>query len=450
MSEGRPIRSAILAGVVDRRVIRIAALTSILAVALVIGKAHASFRGGYDLTASSRFGWVIGFALLVAVVAYAFGLPEAPSLRTPIRTAVVVAVVPPVIVAVIQTVIGQFVLPRLFLLLSIPANTLVFITAVRLSGVASRTKAARERIVLICSADDATTVRHDIALHSEVPCSVAAEFDSRTASTMEALSEQVTAIKPTMVVYSSEATQHENLVRMLTRLHSVGVRIRDLNEFYDVFMGKVPIRELESTSLLFDVRELHHPSYARISRMLDLAFGAAGALVLVLVVPVVALGNLIGNRGPLFYSQDRVGKGSSTFRILKFRSMLPGGTTSQWTAESDPRITRFGRLLRLSHVDELPQVLNILRGDLSLVGPRPEQPHYVSELTEKIPFYASRHLVRPGLTGWAQVNYPYGADELDAFEKLQYEFWYLRHQRVLLDLKIIARTVRHVLGFRGR
>ena len=129
---------------------------------------------------------------------------------------------------------------------------------------------------------------------------------------------------------------------------------------------------------------------------------------------------------------------------------MPGGTSTDWTTTDDPRITRFGRLLRKTHLDELPQVFNILKGDLSLIGPRPEQPRYVEALSETIPFYGSRHLVRPGLTGWAQVNYPYGADEIDAYEKLQYDFWYLKHQRVLIDLKIIARTVRHVLGFRGR
>jgi lipopolysaccharide/colanic/teichoic acid biosynthesis glycosyltransferase len=125
---------------------------------------------------------------------------------------------------------------------------------------------------------------------------------------------------------------------------------------------------------------------------------------------------------------------------------VPPGT---WTTEDDPRITRFGGLMRRSHLDELPQVINILRGDLSIVGPRPEQPRYVAELTRKLPFYDVRHLVRPGLTGWAQVKYGYAGDERDALEKLQYEFWYLRHQALLLDLRIIGRTVRSVLGRSG-
>ncbi|MEL7210407.1 MAG: sugar transferase, partial [Actinomycetota bacterium] len=122
----------------------------------------------------------------------------------------------------------------------------------------------------------------------------------------------------------------------------------------------------------------------------------------------------------------------------------------EWTAEDDPRVTRFGHWMRVTHLDELPQVLNIVRGDLAVVGPRPEQPHYVAELSEKLPFYAMRHLVRPGLTGWAQVKYGYAGDERDALEKLQYEFFYLRRQSVLLDLRIIVRTVRSVLGGDGQ
>ncbi len=126
-----------------------------------------------------------------------------------------------------------------------------------------------------------------------------------------------------------------------------------------------------------------------------------------------------------------------------------GDLANEWTTEDDPRITRFGRVLRKTHLDELPQVVNILQGDLGVVGPRPEQPHYVAELEDKLPFYALRHLVRPGLTGWAQVKYGYAGNETDALEKLQYEFWYLRHQSLRTDARIIGRTIRSVFGGEG-
>ena len=201
---------------------------------------------------------------------------------------------------------------------------------------------------------------------------------------------------------------------------------------------------------MFDVGEMHRARYGRMKRVLDVVVGAVGVAALAVVTPLVAVGNLLGNRGPLLYRQPRVGKNGRSFSILKFRTMTPGPPSGEWTAENDPRITPFGAWLRRSHLDELPQVVNILRGHLSLVGPRPEQPHYVEMLEAKLPFYRLRHLVRPGLTGWAQVKYPYGSSDADALEKLQYEFFYLRHQGLALDARIIGRTVRSVLGRGGR
>jgi lipopolysaccharide/colanic/teichoic acid biosynthesis glycosyltransferase len=189
-----------------------------------------------------------------------------------------------------------------------------------------------------------------------------------------------------------------------------------------------------------------------VKRLIDVVLGGVGCVVLAVAIPFVAVGNLIANGGPLFYRQARVGRAGTPFMILKFRTMRPGdgALLSEWTTDDDPRITPFGRLLRRTHVDELPQVVNIVRGDLTLVGPRPEQPHYVDELASKIPFYSLRHLVRPGLTGWAQVKYGYAGDERDALEKLQYEFFYLRHQDMTFDLRIIGRTLRSVIGLGGR
>jgi lipopolysaccharide/colanic/teichoic acid biosynthesis glycosyltransferase len=242
------------------------------------------------------------------------------------------------------------------------------------------------------------------------------------------------------------------IVHQAAQLHEQGIRVRTLSLFYEQWLGKLPVSELDRASLFFDISEVHRTQYGRASRVLDLALATLGLLVLAPTIVIVLVANLFGNRGPLFYRQPRVGKQGSTFQILKFRTMRPddGRLHNEWTTEDDPRITSFGHALRRSHLDELPQVLNILRGELSVVGPRPEQPGYVTELVEKLPFYELRHLVRPGLTGWAQVKYGYAGNEADALEKLQYEFYYLRHQSLRLDLRIIARTSRSVLGRRGR
>jgi lipopolysaccharide/colanic/teichoic acid biosynthesis glycosyltransferase len=239
-------------------------------------------------------------------------------------------------------------------------------------------------------------------------------------------------------------------VAQAASLHERGIRVRTLPLFYDEWLGKLPLSELERVSLMFDIGEVHRVRYGRLKRLFDLVVGLVGVIPMALAIPFVALGNLFGNRGPLFYTQPRVGKNGNVFTIMKFRTMRPGEGPTQWTQADDPRVTRFGSWLRLTHLDELPQVVNIVRGDLALVGPRPEQPHYVAELAAKVPFYDLRHLVRPGLTGWAQVKYAYGASELDSMEKLQYEFFYLRHQGLLLDFRIIGRTIRSVIGRAGR
>jgi lipopolysaccharide/colanic/teichoic acid biosynthesis glycosyltransferase len=283
-----------------------------------------------------------------------------------------------------------------------------------------------------------------------MPCQIAHHLAIDSAPTISSFSELLSNNRISLVVLDNEALNNPNIVSAVISAHSQGLRIRTLLAFYNDWIGKVPVRELGEAALLFDVREIHQIAYSRISRLLDICIAGAGLLVLVLIFPFILIGDLIGNRGPILYAQERVGKAQSIFRIYKFRSMVPGSSVGEWTKKNDARITRFGKFLRLTHLDELPQVINILRGELSIVGPRPEQPHYVSQLAQSIPYYQSRHLVRPGLTGWAQVNYPYGADEIDAFEKLQYEFWYLQHQSMWLDLRIIARTFRHVLGFKGR
>ena len=187
-------------------------------------------------------------------------------------------------------------------------------------------------------------------------------------------------------------------------------------------------------------------------RLLDLALALCGCVALVVVTPVVVVGDLFANRGPLLFRQPRTGRHGVPFEMLKFRTMRAASSElgDDWTAEHDDRITPFGRLLRRTHLDELPQVVNVLRGELSVVGPRPEQPHVVAELDGKIPFYRIRHLVRPGLTGWAQVKYPYAASDAETLEKLQYEIYYLRRQSLAFDARIVARTIRSVVAGEGR
>jgi len=170
------------------------------------------------------------------------------------------------------------------------------------------------------------------------------------------------------------------------------------------------------------------------------------------VMLVVALAVKLDSPGPIFYTQERVGKNGRRFKIIKFRSMSASAEKDSgpvWATNSDPRVTRVGRIIRKLRLDELPQFVNVLRGDMNFVGPRPERPVFVEQLNKIIPYYSQRHLIKPGLTGWAQIKYPYGSSVEDAIEKLRYDLYYIKNQSFFLDAAIIFETVKTVLFGRG-
>jgi lipopolysaccharide/colanic/teichoic acid biosynthesis glycosyltransferase len=193
--------------------------------------------------------------------------------------------------------------------------------------------------------------------------------------------------------------------------------------------------------------------YCYWSRSIDIFFGICGGFLLLVVLPIVGLLIYLDSPGPIFYSQIRVGYQKRLFRVYKFRSMYPAsGRTGHmvWAKAHDARITRFGRFLRASHLDELPQMLNILRGEMSLIGPRPELPTFSNELEEKIPYYNQRFSIKPGLTGWAQVKHHYGDTIEDERIKLQYDLDYIKKRSCAMDISIIVRTVVEVVSGHGR
>jgi lipopolysaccharide/colanic/teichoic acid biosynthesis glycosyltransferase len=431
-------------------------LAGIAAAVLGLSKAHAAAHG-YDYTSSSRFAWSLAYIALLWAAAYGSGLPELPrSRRSAALSAAASTAAAALAFSVFQLLAGSALLPR-FVVFGAPLVLVPY--SVLCAGLARNGRARdgqRDRVVVVAGPEESANLSRELDAHPERPAVLAWILSPEDAVSErpddQPLVDVVHAGRATVVVLDRAALASQSIVVQAAALHESGVRVRTLSLFYDEWLGKLPVSELERISLLFDIGELHRARYGRIKRILDTLVAAAGLAVLVAVTPVVWIGNKFGNRGPLLYRQPRVGKGGREFERLKFRTMTPTGAAagSAWTTEDDPRITSFGAWLRRTHIDELPQVVNILRGDLSVVGPRPEQPRYVTELEAKIPFYRLRHLVRPGLTGWAQVKYPYGASEGDAFEKLQYEFYYLRHQGLALDVRISGRTLRSVLGRGGR
>lgn len=445
-----------------RRTARALLYLGIVAAVFGLSKVHAAWvaEPAYDFTNSFRLTWAIAYAVLLALAAYGSGLPDLPrSSRSALWTAAGSAVTAALAVSILQLIVGDALLPRFVVLgsalLLVPWYVVCVAVAQR-----GRTRAEEiDRILFVVRDLDVEGLEADLDSSAERPARMVGAVepglvlgsDDDAISGRVRLVEEAAAVGATIVVLDREAQGRRTLVDQVAVLHESGVRVRTLSLFYEEWLGKLPVSELERVSLMFDIGEVHRARYGRRKRIVDVLFGIIGSIGLLLVIPCVFVVNLAFNRGPLFYSQHRVGKGGEVFTILKFRSMTEDdGDETTWTAEDDPRVTSFGRVLRATHLDELPQVVNILRGELSVVGPRPEQPQYVEALCDKLPFYGLRHLVRPGLTGWAQVKYPYGADEVDAEEKLQYEFWYLRHQSFSLDARIVARTVRTVVGRGGR
>lgn len=437
-----------------RRLGRLLLVVGTVAAVLGMAEAHAVDHG-YALTASSRFPWSLAYALLLIVSAYAVGLPDITRTRRAALAGTIGASFAASLgISVLQLLSGSPLLPR-FVVLGAPAVLVpLYVLCATLAHDGRARDARRDRLVVVAGIDEASELSDDLAENAERPAIVAAvlapEAAASTGPSRQPLVEAASTHRATAVVLDRRAQSDDSIVAQAARLHENGVRVRTLSLCFDEWLGKLPLSELERVSLMFDIGEVHRTRYGRLKRLVDVLAGITGLAALAVVIPFVLLGNRLGNRGRLFYRQARVGKHGRPFEILKFRTMTDGAGTTQWTTDDDPRITPFGAWLRRTHLDELPQALNMLRGDLSIVGPRPEQPRYVEQLTEKIPFYNLRHLVRPGLTGWAQVKYPYGASEADALEKLQYEFYYLRHQGLALDARIIGRTLRSVIGRQGR
>ena len=439
-----------------RRLARPLLYAGILAIVYALAEVHARYvaEDTYDFTGSFRFGWTVAYVLLLVVAAYGSGLPDLPrSTRQALTAAVLAPAAAAAGISLVQLLTGDALLPRFVVfgsaLLVVPWALL----CVALARGGRMRAEYRDRIVVVADPAEVAALVDELDDQPEKPAVVVDQLAPAeaipTGARSRPLVERVIAARASLVVIDRAALGEEAIVHQAASLHEHGIRVRTLSLFYEQWLGKLPVSELERVSLLFDIREVHGARYLRVKRVLDVAVGAIGCLVLAVVTPFVVVGNLVANRGPLLYRQERVGKNSRIFTILKFRTMTDGPAPSTWTSKDDPRVTRFGKLLRRTHLDELPQVINIVRGDLSIVGPRPEQPRYVEELRAKLPFYDLRHLVRPGLTGWAQVKYGYAGDERDALEKLQYEFWYLRHQSLALDLRTIGRTVRSVSGGTG-
>jgi exopolysaccharide biosynthesis polyprenyl glycosylphosphotransferase len=243
---------------------------------------------------------------------------------------------------------------------------------------------------------------------------------------------------------------YHDLILLLER----GFKIREYTQVYEELLHKVPIQFVGKDFYKYFPfsRSNENKLYIFFQRAFDIIISIIGLVFGVMLLPFILIGNIIGNKGPLFYSQERIGKNSKPFRILKLRTMITNAEKdgAKWAQKNDKRVTTFGRFLRRSRLDEIPQFFNVLKGDMSIIGPRPERPFFVNELARVIPFYETRHIIKPGLTGWAQVKTRYGSSVSDSLTKLQYDLYYIKHRSIFLDFNITIKTLSTILYYRGQ
>lgn len=277
------------------------------------------------------------------------------------------------------------------------------------------------------------------------PGKVGTSFSPSVLGTCDQLEMIAREVGVTRAIMAIPRNRSSLLIRSILHARLQGIEIEDMPNVVEQLTGRIPVQNIADQWLLFaDGFYLLHKEYIRkVKRLMDMVVSAT---VLVVTSPLLGLATLairLESPGPVLYTQERIGKGNQTFTIYKFRSMRHNAETNgaRWASQKDSRVTRVGKWLRLTHIDELPQIWNIFKGDMSFVGPRPERPEFVTMLDEKIPYYFVRHSVQPGLTGWAQINYQYGDSVEDAMQKLEFDLYYLKNMSIFLDLKIILRTM---------
>ena len=238
----------------------------------------------------------------------------------------------------------------------------------------------------------------------------------------------------------------------LLRCRLSGVAVRDYEGLFEQVTGKIAVEAIRPSYLIFNDGFTRHPLAELAKRLLDLSASLVGIVLAAPFMIGTAVAVRMSSPGPALFTQERVGRDGRKFTLFKFRSMYEDAesrTGPVWATQDDPRITPVGRFIRKTRLDELPQLFNVLMGDMSLVGPRPERQHFVDQLAQEIPYFRQRHIVKPGVTGWAQINYPYGNTVEDALQKLQYDLFYIKYQSLLFDLSILFNTVKTVVLRKG-
>ena len=351
-------------------------------------------------------------------------------------TAIAHASVPLLAVAAVGVVAATALVGRL----TSPAST-------RIAVVGSAQSAALLQRELL----DARVQRHELVglvVAGEPTANILADGRLPVLGGLAALAELLERHRVDILLFDGEAPRLEVFDQLADTCLDLPVRVCELSQFYEDSLGHVSVTEINSAWF----RYIMHPRFrspdTAAKRVIDLAVALAAGLVFLPVMVLSALVIKLQDGGPVLFRQRRIGSGGREFTMLKLRTMRVADSAAQWSSADDDRVTPMGRLLRRMHLDEFPQLVNVLRGDMSVVGPRPEQPEFVERLERLLPYYNRRHLIKPGLTGWAQVRCGYAGSDSGSAWKLCHDLFYLKHQSLWLDLAIIAETTRTLIADR--
>jgi exopolysaccharide biosynthesis polyprenyl glycosylphosphotransferase len=315
----------------------------------------------------------------------------------------------------------------------------VFVFSWGWEGLVHRSLAGRRRVLVLGAGESGSRLAAAVEADEDAPFDVVAVIDDEH---VDEIGTVVEYYRPDIIVLASHETRAEAFDRLLD-VAGLGFKLVGPAEFYEHAFGRVPVETLRPTWFM-EVLHLYQRPYSRFAkRAFDLSLGSVALLAVSWLLPVLWLVvRVTGGSGPAIFTQTRLGEGGKPFTIYKFRTMRADAEAegAVWASQDDPRITPAGRFMRRTRLDELPQLLNVLKGDMSIVGPRPERPEFLVQLQQAVPFWSRRHLVKPGITGWAQVRRGYTADAEGTAEKLSYDLWYLRHRSLVIDLAICVKT----------
>jgi sugar transferase (PEP-CTERM system associated) len=316
----------------------------------------------------------------------------------------------------------------------------------------------RERIYVLGAGEFARSIvtaikaRQDLGIEVVDWREIAAEQTERKAIWIDALKHLSGRDKPVhRIIIAMESQRGELPVEELLALRFQGIVVEEVGTLRERLSGKIQLDGLRPSSFLYSEGFRIRSSQQFARRVISMCAAAVGLILCLPLIPIIMLMVRCSSPGPIFFRQTRVGVGGKNFNVIKFRTMRTDAEAAgaQWATKNDPRVTKIGMFMRKTRLDEIPQLWNILRGDMDFVGPRPERPEFIPMLSENLPFYYLRHLIRPGLTGWAQIRYGYGATLAETKEKLEYDLYYLKHMSLGLDLFVMFETIKTIIRRRG-